>query len=190
MSARERQRGKVKGRKEEAREQVENREEERTGENERTKRTNWEGVRWLGRGLRPRGRRDEPGGSQRPKITAMTFAFSHSPPRVPLWTRCLFSFRDLFLLSNPPIFSSLVVHLSFSSSLSLSLSLFSPTIFGCYSWRETFWERIKTLIYSAIDHGRAKLYRSINNRKIIPREARLALSFVDSTCNRIIDTVR
>ena len=125
MSARERQRGKVKGRKEEAREQVENREEERTGENERTKRTNWEGVRWLGRGLRPRGRRDEPGGSQRPKITAMTFAFSHSPPRVPLWTRCLFSFRDLFLLSNPPIFSSLVVHLSFSSSLSLSLSLFS-----------------------------------------------------------------
>ena len=73
---------------------------------------------------------------------------------------------------------------------SLSLSFFSPTIFRCYSWRETFWERIKTLIYSAIDHGRAKLYRSINNRKIIPREARLALSFVDSTCNRIIDTVR
>lgn len=92
------------------------------------------------------------------------------------------------------IFSSFRIHrsslLSSFTFLSPLLSLFSPTIFRCYSWRETFWERIKTLIYSAIDHGRAKLYRSINNRKIIPREARLALSFVDSTCNRIIDTVR
>lgn len=54
-----------------------------------------------------RGRRDESGRSQRPKITAMTFTFSHSPPRVSLVLSPAFFFLSLSvslpLLSHPPL---------------------------------------------------------------------------------------
>lgn len=56
-----------------------------------------------------RGRRDESGRSQRPKITAMTFTFSHSPPRVSLVLSPAFFFLflslsvSLPLLSHPPL---------------------------------------------------------------------------------------
>lgn len=51
-----------------------------------------------------RGRRDESGRSQRPKITAMTFTFSHSPPRVSLVLSPAFFFLFLSLrLSSSPL---------------------------------------------------------------------------------------
>lgn len=126
---------------------------------------------------RPRGRRDESGGSQRPKITAMTFAFSHSPPRVPLGPAVLLPsqiFSSLSMLAAAAAAATgLLVPVSLGTRKTADTG-WRPSIFGDHR----FFDRIGA--ESRGDFPRSVIFGDPRLRGVLEDSARSLAGFVSA----------